>query len=901
MSKKLKRLLGCLTEIRADEARIIVPIALAYGLVMASLYVLKPARNALFLDRLGVAQLPYVLLLVALVGGAAAMVFSRFVVVVHLNRLILSTFVGLIGCLGAFWLLLPLGLSWSYYLFYVWVNLYGLMTTSLLWLLAGTLFNARQARRLFGLIGTSGIGGAILGGAATGRLAGAVGTENLLLICMALLSLVLVLLYFARPGHDISPSSGESSQGAIAAITASQLLRLLAGMAGIMALVAAVVDVQFNDIIERTITDKDAKTAFFGNFFAYLSIFAFFFQIFLTPRILRSLGVTSALLVLPLSLGLGSAAILVAPGLLAAILAKIGDGGLRHSIHKSASEILFLPLPPETKKRTKVLLDTTVDNLATGLGALLVLLLTGLGVAYNHMALLSLGLVAVWIFLVLKSREAYIDSFRQALERRDIDLGEFTVDITEAATLDGLVTALDSSNPRRLVYALDMLSNVRAKRLITTVERLLDHSEPEVRQKALIVLAGQSDSVSVDKIRALSDDDDDAVRTEALHCLLVHGEGDRLQRLHLALHEGDARTRAAALGTIALYGNAAERALVDTQILDALCDSSDPEDRIQAAKILGALDAESLRPYLDRLMADPNPAVGRQAIASVGRLRHPEDLPWLAERLDDRRFRLQARQALAAYGPEALAPLVDRLDQAKDLVSRNNIARALGRLPYQQTVDILWERIGDGDPSLQYLLLKSLSKLRQAQPDLFFDPKHVDAGLRQAATDYYRLLQAATLCNGTGDAEKLLGRALAEKQAQQLKRLSRLLGLRYAAKDMHHAYLGLSGGQPDLRASALEFLENVLERRHKELLVPLLEAENATIAIAAGQSLFGERFADADVASAYLLAHPDPWLRACAAYRLAVTSPDSVDALRPLADDPHPLVRETARRALSPG
>ena len=53
MGSGIVRLLGSLSEARDDEARRIIPLAAAYGLVMASLYVLKPARNALFLDGQG--------------------------------------------------------------------------------------------------------------------------------------------------------------------------------------------------------------------------------------------------------------------------------------------------------------------------------------------------------------------------------------------------------------------------------------------------------------------------------------------------------------------------------------------------------------------------------------------------------------------------------------------------------------------------------------------------------------------------------------------------------------------------------------------------------------------------------------------------------------------------------
>ena len=107
----LARLFG----VRRRELPRIVPLASAYGLVLASLYILKPARNALFLDGIGIERLPYVLMLVALIGGGTALLFTRFTAAIRLDRLILATFVVSICFLIAFRLLLPLGYSWSFY------------------------------------------------------------------------------------------------------------------------------------------------------------------------------------------------------------------------------------------------------------------------------------------------------------------------------------------------------------------------------------------------------------------------------------------------------------------------------------------------------------------------------------------------------------------------------------------------------------------------------------------------------------------------------------------------------------------------------------------------------------------------------------------------------------------
>src|SRR5688500_4410383 len=177
-----------------DELRRVLPIAGAYALILASLYVLKPARNALFLERIGVERLPWVLILVAVVGGVAAALYGRYATRLRTDRLILRTYLAMIAMLIAFRVLIPIGGGWVFYLFYVWVALYGLLTTSLILLLANSAFSPRDARRVFGFIGTGGIAGAIVGGAATGQIARAVETENLLIVCIGLIAISLLLL-----------------------------------------------------------------------------------------------------------------------------------------------------------------------------------------------------------------------------------------------------------------------------------------------------------------------------------------------------------------------------------------------------------------------------------------------------------------------------------------------------------------------------------------------------------------------------------------------------------------------------------------------------------------------------------------------------------------------------------
>ena len=78
--------------------------------------------------------------------------------------------------------------------FYVWVNCFGVIVPVQAWTFASSVFDARQARRLFGLIGAGASAGAIGGGLLARELARRIGTVNLLLVLAVLIFLAAVVV-----------------------------------------------------------------------------------------------------------------------------------------------------------------------------------------------------------------------------------------------------------------------------------------------------------------------------------------------------------------------------------------------------------------------------------------------------------------------------------------------------------------------------------------------------------------------------------------------------------------------------------------------------------------------------------------------------------------------------------
>ena len=62
-------------------------------------------------------------------------------------------------------------------------------------------------------------------------------------------------------------------------------------------------------------------------------------------------------MLLPLLLGLGALGVALGGGLAAALLMKGADGTLRYSVHRTGTELLYVPLPDGLRSRAKPFLD----------------------------------------------------------------------------------------------------------------------------------------------------------------------------------------------------------------------------------------------------------------------------------------------------------------------------------------------------------------------------------------------------------------------------------------------------------------------------------------------------------------------------------------------------------------
>lgn len=912
----MRNFFGSIIDVRKGEILLTVLMFTNYYLLLVTYYFLKPARDSLFLIKVDPTQLPVVFIITALVTVPVVTLQNKLSRKFKLHILINITTGFLILNLAALRLLILWDDPWVYYVFYTWVSIYGALTTSQFWLLANSVYNATQAKRIFVLLGLGGIIGAFTGGEVTGLVVTYlhISTPDLLFICMSILTITMILTAVTvklnpiaeQPVKSRKQSTRKESMGQLfATIKKSRHLLLIVGIIAMTMMVASFIDYQFKVVSKQSFPTTETLTTFLGKFYGRLSLVSLFLQLLLTYRFIRVLGVGGVIMFLPVALMLGSISMILFPGLFAAVILRGADGSLKYSIDKTGRELLFLPVPLEVKKRTKIFIDLFIDRWFRGIaGALLLLCTMILDLSVRQISVVVVVLVAGWLVLTFIMRKEYVNAFRKALQKRDIDLSSLNVNITDSQSIKTLIASLGSDNEREIIYALDMLAGTKDKRLIEPVMALLPHSSDDIRRRAVHVLRTLSNDEIAHRMHDMLNDSDPRIRRDAIDIICRQAGKNRKEVLQKFLSGDDLTVCSAAVGCIAEYGDDDEEKLITGELLESFIDisgSGSESCRTQLAGAFGRLNRPSLKPILAKLMNDPSPHVVREVIDSLGDLQDEEYVSWLIDQLQYRRYRPRARQALAKYG-DKIFPVLARyiLDENISLNIRYNITRIFSAVPTQASVDMLSELLDKAPAYLSYFIIKALNKLRSRYSDLSFSHRAIDAAMTKETRTYYEVLRILQLHrNSDSPSGRLLARALIEKQDQNLEQIFRLLGLAYPPQDMYNAYLGLTSNRGVLRANAVEFLENVLQGEIKKMLEPILDDVGAEFAARQGEKLFNFKLESTEQALAILIDGDDLWLKCCAIYDAGTfDSPLLWEKIQTAADDNHNIIKETAELVL---
>ena len=560
-------------DVRPGEAARIGSMAAFLFFLLAANNVIKIVRDSLFLSRFPITQLPYVYLLAAVAAGIVISIYSRYTLRLSLAQVMVGSHVFIISNVIIFWLLIVFyDFGWVLYAFYIWSAIVGLIAVAQFWMLANDMFTPRDGKRLFGLLTAAGTLGGMLGGfGATLAVTFLFGTRQLLWFIVALFTGSLGMVWFAAreresalaANHGADVSSREIGErdgsGVVGTLRGSRYLQTIAALIFLSVIVSTLIDYQFKAAAQGAYPSTEALAGFFGSYYAWLSVVTVLAQLLLTGRLLMGLGLTSSLLVLPLTVFAGSISLLVWPGLFAATTTRMAEASLRTSVNHSGVEILYLPIPDFIRKKVKVFLDVTVERLGDGTAAFIILFYTLFlgGSQVTLLSYFSLGLIPIWAAFVFMAQGGYMEALRRGLAYREISLNEARINYADKGTVEVVLKTLEEKDEPSILFGLDLIEKLDPHDVVARLPRgLLRHSSPLVRSRAIKLFSIHPDPTMLEEITVMLQDENHEVQAEAISAACAIFKGDAIPVVRPYLESPDPYVKRKAAECLLRHGDA---------------------------------------------------------------------------------------------------------------------------------------------------------------------------------------------------------------------------------------------------------------------------------------------------------------------------------------------------------
>lgn len=424
------------TEIRPGEGRVASLLLLSVFFLLASLYMLKVAREAKVLSDRGFygVQGPS---LKALARGFQAMIMALVVIPIYgwvsarLPRRGLMIGMTLFYAINIelFYLASVANVPNVGFYFYVWVGVFNVSMMAQFWSYANDVYSPEAGKRLFPLImlGAS-VGGVV--GVLVDRVIKALPifasypfvalhVTAALLLCGLIFFLVADTQVESENTHKKQVSKPLQLGNGLVRVLRSPYIRLIALLLVLLNLVNATGEyILDNYIVDHaqavasaqfaagTAAWTEAKNAAIGHafntFYLSVNLLTLFLQAFIASRVIRRLGTAGALLVLPVVAFGAYGLVLLGGGYAAFRVLKVMENATDYSINNTVQQLLWAPTSREEKYQAKQATDTIFYRL----GDLLHSVVIWIGTVWfaftpRDFAVVNLVLIGLWLLLIV--------------------------------------------------------------------------------------------------------------------------------------------------------------------------------------------------------------------------------------------------------------------------------------------------------------------------------------------------------------------------------------------------------------------------------------------------------------------------------------------------------------------
>jgi len=410
MTAHSRNLVGRLLNIERSEFGAALLSFIFVLILMASYYVLRPVRDAMASDWSDV-ELSWLWTLNFFISGGAVLAYGWIASRLTPARLVPAVYFFFAASFCLFYLATQ-SLEDTRLLdkaFYIWVSFFALFHVSVFWSFMSGLYNSAQSKRLFGLFSAGASIGALLGPLIPVLLSERLGVYNLMLLAALMLILVVPIILRLERYHPESrgeiPASFDNPLGGnfIAGFVDLLCHRFLLAIALFLLLytmMSTFVYFELKNVMAEY--DRAARAQYWGFMDLAVNTLSILAAVFVTGRLATRYGLAITLALIPVLLVFGWLAVAMVPTLLLLIGLQIVRRAGNYAITRPGREMLFTRVAPETRFKTKPVIDIVVyrggDVLAgwtyTGLAQ-------GIGLGLGSIALVASGLALLWTLVAV--------------------------------------------------------------------------------------------------------------------------------------------------------------------------------------------------------------------------------------------------------------------------------------------------------------------------------------------------------------------------------------------------------------------------------------------------------------------------------------------------------------------
>lgn len=425
----MARALAYLGVQHGEERSVVLMIAHAFFMGCATVF-FETAASAFFLARFEARVIPWVYLAAAVVNLATGAVYGWVQSRVSFAQLMKGTLWLLLVAV----VLMRVGFAVTSAPWLVFGGLVGYRVLSSLtdleyWAVAGRIYDLRQAKRLFGLIGTGEVVARTLGAFAVPLIVRGAGVSNLLVLSAAGLGacLVMVGLVLGRVADsDTAPTPATTDvRSGLRRIVANPYLALVVGVAVAATFGKYFVDFAFLEQLSvRSRVDVELAS-YLGVFAGVTQTLSLLTRLFASRPLLARFGIRVGVMVLPVlqlicTVGLVASGGLGREGMVFWLV--LGNQGLyktlKHPVDNASFKVLYQPLEPAQRLAAQIAVEVVLAPVVVGLAGAVMLLFSAVmtydPVRFGLALLLTFGL---WTWLAWRAGRGYLRALIEALRR----------------------------------------------------------------------------------------------------------------------------------------------------------------------------------------------------------------------------------------------------------------------------------------------------------------------------------------------------------------------------------------------------------------------------------------------------------------------------------------------------